>query len=158
MDVLLVLVGAVAALGGSVVVETYRSRRDREHWRLERRYETYVRALAHVDRLLNWAREQASTPNESEAPGGSEFHDFAAALALVGSNSVQAAWRELDAAFRQFPLLHMATLNAHRSAGSAGHADSDDAIRLRMRLSDLVGTARERQVELAQAMERDLRP
>ncbi len=85
MDVLLVLVGAIAALGGSIVVESYRSRRDRERWRLERRYETYVTALAHVDRLLTWARDQASIPDDSGGPKGGDLHDFAAALALVGS-------------------------------------------------------------------------
>ncbi|MCA1703872.1 MAG: hypothetical protein LC808_11650 [Actinobacteria bacterium] len=157
MDVLLVLVGAVAALGGSIVVETYRSRRERGRWRLERRYETYVTALAYADRLLTWARDQASAPDDSGAPEGGDFHDFAAALALVGSDAVQAAWGKLNAAFRQFPLVHMAAINAYRSAISAGHADSDDAIRLRLRLADIVSSARECQVQLAKTMERDLK-
>jgi len=156
MEVLLVLVGAAAGLGGSIVVELYRARRERARWRLERRYEAYVTALAHADRLLTWARHQASTPDDSAVPEGPDFHEFAASLALVGSDAVQTAWGRLDATFGQFPLFHLAAANARRAAHAEGLADSDDAIRLRLKVSEIVSSARQCQVELANEMARDL--
>lgn len=157
MEVLLVLVGAAAGLSGSIVVEFYRSRREHARWRLERRYEVYVTALAHADRLLTWARNQASTPDESAAPEGPDFHEFAASLALVGSDAVQTAWGKLDAAFGKFPLAHLAAVDALRAAHSEGNADSDDAMRHRLKVGEVVSSARECQVELANEMARDLR-
>lgn len=53
-------------------------------------------------------------------------------------------------------MIHVAALGATSAARTAGHADSDDAIRLRMKLDAVVTATRERQVELAKAMAHDL--
>lgn len=157
MEVLLVLVGAAAGLAGSIVTETFRSRREQARWLVDRRHDVYVRGLAHVDRLLTWARNEVSAPGNVDRPHSDmSFHEFAANLALVGSKSVQDAWVQLDTSFRQFPLMHDAAMSALRDARSAGHTDSDDAIRLRLVLDTIVTASRGHQVTLAKAMERDL--
>ncbi len=155
--VLLVIVGAVAGLAGSLVVEVFRTRRDHVRWLLDRQYEAYVPSLAYVNRLLDWAELEASTAADSTGPSGTDFDEFASRLALVASDDVQRAWRELDTSFRPFFGTHVHAVAARRAAQSSGSADSEDAIRLRLALVDTLTEARQRQANLAKAMAHDLK-
>jgi hypothetical protein len=155
VEVFLVLIGAAAGLAGSIVIETFRTRREHRRWLLERRYDVYVRALSHVDELLTWARNEATAPMDSEGPASQEFPALNASMNLVASDRVLAVWGELDAVIRRFYPAHIAAVHATRAAHDAGHADSDTALRGRLELDKIVTEARQLEKSLAKEMERD---
>jgi hypothetical protein len=157
VEALLVVLGGLVALAGTIVAETVRAGREHERWLLDKRHEVYVTALAHADLLLGWARDESIEPTDADPPRLSDFHATAAALALVGSENVQAAWGRLDASYRQFPMLHDAAKGARAHARASGLDDSSDAMALRLKAAEVVDRCRECETEMAQAMEKDLK-